>query len=306
MRNLTYQRYYIGNLRIDGTSIYGRNGPEFPEIIINSDLNLAPYESSGDTANGGSEQREQFSYTVTDLVGDLYFKLEPGSRSETRPVCRLQSDLDPKYGDRQRDYSPMLTGQLTPHHVSELEKHRQSEDLHLQVSCALTLHFEKPPSKFQRFGRVRQDIDVTIPRSHWTDNIYPDLGGREIFVIEIPKGGQTIEAAWSKIEDAKEAQQNWNVEGASIACREAADAMSRAVREHYGSDSCVYEHRWQNAYDGIKDQASLAGHLQEIKNEANCDRPEELRIGQADLECLIVRTQSLPKYAEALLREKRE
>jgi hypothetical protein len=153
---------------------------------------------------------------------------------------------------------------------------------------------------------VSEEIDVTIPRSHWTDNLYPDLGGREVFVIEIPKGKQSIEAAWTKIDHAKDAYQNWNQEGASIACREAADAMDRAVREHYGSDSCVYEHRWQNAYDGVEAQSSFAGHFQEIKEEANCERPEELQVGQADLECLIIRTQSLLKYAEALLREGKE
>jgi len=83
--------------------------------------------------------------------------------------------------------------------------------------------------------------------------VYPQLGGREVFVIEIPKGEQSIEAAWTKIEDAMDARQNWNVEGASIACREAADAMDRAVKEHLGKKSCTYKERWYRAYDGIKD-----------------------------------------------------
>lgn len=304
MRNLIYRSYHIGDLRIGGTSIYGRNGPKFPEIVINAELDLAPYESSGETLEGRDEERKQFPYTVTDLTGDLKLKTAPSSRSETRSLCHLQSDFDPVHIARQRDYKPKLTGRLTPHHVYELEKHRQNNDLHLQVSCSLKLYFERPPSEAERFGRVQDDIDVTIPRSHWTDNIYPDLGGREIFVIEIPKGKQTIEEAWSKIEDAKDAYENWNVEGASIACREAVDAMDRAVQEHYGDDSCVYQHRWQNAYDGVEHQASFAGHFQEIKSEANCERPEELRVGQADLECLIIRMQSLLKYAEALLWEK--
>ena len=80
--------------------------------------------------------------------------------------------------------------------------------------------------------------------------------------------------------------------------------MDRAVKEHLGKESCTYKQRWYRAYDGIKPQASLAAHLQRIKSEASCKRPEELKIGQADLECLIIRTQSLLKYAEALLREK--
>lgn len=304
MRDLTYQSNVIGDLRIDGTTIYGKNGPQFPEIIINAVLDLSPYESSGQVlGEGDGEGREEFPYTVTELEGDLHLKEGPGSRSETRPVCRLQSDLDPRYVRRIFETTTQLRGRLTPHHVNEMEKYRQGGDLNLQVSCALTLHFEKPPQEEQRFGRVRADIDVKIPRSHWTDSVYPDLGGREVFVIEIPKGERSIEAAWEKIEDAKDARQDWNKEGASIACREAADVLDRAIQEHFGADSCVYKQRWERAYNGVEHQASLAGHLQEIKSESSCKRPNELRVGQADLECLIIRTQSLLKYAEALLEE---
>ena len=304
MRNLTYRSYILGNLRIDGTRIQGRNGPEFPEIVINAELDLSPYESSGETLGGSREDREKLLYTVTDLTGDLKLKAERSSGSQPRPICRLHSDIQPMYVDRPRDYTPTLTGRLAPHHVNELEKHRQSNDLLLQVSCVLTLYFERPLAEAKRFGQVQDDINVKIPRSHWTDRVYPQLGGREVFVIEIPKGQQSIEAAWAKIEDAMDARQNWNVDGGSIACREAADAMDRAVKEHLGKESCTYKERWQRAYDGIKHQASLAAHLQQIKSEASCERPEELRVGQADLECLIIRAQSLLKYAEALLREK--
>jgi hypothetical protein len=306
MRNLAYRNFYIGDLRIEGTNIHARNGPECPEIIINAELDLVSYETREEPLGNDGEEREQFPYTVTDLTGDLKLKTEPGSRSKTRPLCRLQSDFDPRHVDRKRNYTPTFEGRLTPHHVNELEKHRQGNDLHLQVSCMLSLHFRNPPSEPKRFARVSEEIDVTIPRSRWTDNVYPDLGGREVFVIEIPKGKQSIEAAWTKIDDAKDAYHNWNTEGASIACREAADAMDRAVKEHVGKDSCTYTERWQRAYDGVKHQASLAGHLQKIKNEANCERPEDLRVGQVDLECLIIRTQSLLKYAEALLREGKE
>jgi len=280
MHNLTYQQYIIGGFRIDGTRIHGQNGPDFPEIIVNAQLDLSPYEGRGNMAGNDAADRETFPYTVTDLVGTLRLKLEPGSRGETRTVCCLGSDLNPRYVQRPHDQSVKLTGRLTPHHVNQLEKRRRSGDLHLQVSCSLTLYFEKPPSESERFGRVEDDIDVTIPRSHWTDTVYPRLGGREVFVIEIPKGEPSIEAAWAKIEDAMDARQNWNVEGASIACREAADAMDRAVKEHFGKESCTNKERWYRAYDGIKDPASLAAHFERIRNEANSERPCELRVGQ--------------------------
>jgi len=297
MRNLQFQSHLIGEFDVSGTELLGRNGPEFPEIELSAEVYLDPYkEEAGET--------KPLPYTVTDIAGEFQIKTGSGSN----PICRLHSDINPWLIDeRNRGRKTVdLRGTLTPHHVNEMEKHRQDGDLEAEVSCILSLHFQTPPAGANHFGRVEEYVDVEIPRSHWTDNVYPSLGGREVFVIEIPKGNQSIEAAWSKIEDAKDAYQNWDKEGASIACREAADAMDRAVREHYGSDSCAYEHRWQNASDGVEHQASFAGHIQEIKNEANFERPEELQVGQADLECLIIRTQSLLKYAEALLRERKE
>jgi hypothetical protein len=93
MRNLTYQSYYSGDLLIDGTRIYGQNGPEFPEIIINAELDLSPYESSGDTLGASSDKREQFPYTVTDLTGELRLQTEPSSRSQTRSELELGGSL---------------------------------------------------------------------------------------------------------------------------------------------------------------------------------------------------------------------
>lgn len=306
MTSLTYQSYVVGDLRIDGTRIYGQNGPEFPEVTINAELNLSPYEDSGEPLGGRSENRKQYPYTVTNLSGNLRLKTDRSSRGKTVSLCHLQSDFDPKHIDERWDYRTKLVGRLTPHHVNELEKHRQSNDLHLQVSCMLTLYFEQPPSKAERFGQVQNDIDVTIPRSHWTDNVYPALGGREIFVIEIPKGPQSIERAWAKVEDAKQAFSNWSTEGTMIACREAADVLKEAMKEHYGEESCVYKERWYRAFEGLKAQASLGGHFEQIRGNANCERPEELQITRADLECLITRTQAMLKYTEALLREKKK
>jgi hypothetical protein len=303
MRNLIYGDYTIGDLRIEGTGVFGQNGPEFPEIILNAELTLDPYKSSGDVLGAQSDDREEFPYTVTDLAGTLNLNADSGASARAPSLCPLQSDLRPSMVDRAYDRTVKLSGQLTPHVVNELEKHREGGDLHLQVSCALTIHFEDVPPSSGRFGHVEEDIDVTVPRSHWTDNVYPDLGGREVYVIEIPKGSRSIETAWKKIEDARDARQNWNAEGASIACREAADVMDRAVREHFGKRNCTYKQRWKRAYKGVENQASLAGHLQEIKSEASCEQREELKVGQADLECLIIRTQSLLKYAEALIRE---
>lgn len=298
MNDLICQSYRIGDLNVDSTDIHGQYGPEFPEIAVQSNLTLRPYDPAP------RDEDPPLSYTAMELTGELRLRPAPSSNKQELPVCRLYSDFGPVYVDRTRDETPTLKGRLSSREVDQLERHRRDGDLHLTVVHILSFRFSDPLSEHNEFGRVDGSVPIDVPRSHWTDNVYPALGGRNVFVIEIPKGKQSIESAWSKIEDAKDAYQNWNQEGASIACREAADAMDRTVREHYGSESCVYEQRWRRAYNGVEHQASFAGHFQQIKSEANCERPEELRVAQADLECLIIRTQSLLKYAEALLREK--
>lgn len=295
MRNLQFQSYMIGEFRASGTDVFGRNGPAFPEIGLNAEILLDPFEEEKEG------ETEKLSYTVTDIAGE--FRIQTGSI--TQSICRLHSDEGPWLVDDQNrgHHDVELAGTLPSQHVNEIEKKRQNGDLNIEVSCALSLHFEDPPEGANHFGRVEEAVDVRIPRSHWTDNVYPELGGREVFVIEIPKGKQSITDAWSKIEDAKDAYQNWDKEGAEIACREAADEIDRAMKEHLDEESCTYKERWYRAFDGVKDQASLAAHLGRIKDKASCERPEELRVGQVDLECLIIRTQSLLKYAEGLLRE---
>jgi hypothetical protein len=164
-----------------------------------------------------------------------------------------------------------MKGRLSPQEVNQLDRGRREGDLHLTVVHILSFHFTDPPSEHSEFGRVAGFARIKVPRSHRTDNVYPGLGGREIFVVEIPKGPHSIERAWSKVEDAKQAFSNWSTEGTMIACREAAEVLEDTMRDHFGKDSCMYEQRWKRASNGLKDQASLGGHFERIRGNANCE-----------------------------------
>lgn len=235
MNDLVFQSYRIGDLSVDSTGVHGRYGPDFPEISIQSNLTLRPH----DPAPRGDEPPH--SYTAIELTGELRLRSAPGSNKKELPVCRLHSDFGPVHIDRSRDETLTLKGRLSPQEVSQIERYRREGDLHLTVVHILSFHFPDPPSKYNDFSRLDGSVRVNVPRSHWTDNVYPALGGREIFVVEIPKGPQPIERAWEKIEDAKQAFSNWSTEGTMIACRAAADLLQDAMKEHYGEDSCVYK-----------------------------------------------------------------
>jgi hypothetical protein len=306
MPDLTYNSFSLGTINFPGDRIYGYNGPDFPEIQVTASLYLNAYEEElqGDNSGAGEDEapeRRDLAYTVLSIEGDL--KMKTG-RERSRPICHLNCNAGPFHVERRHQDDVSLVGRLTPHHANSIEKHRGEGNVELEISCALSIHFEHPPEGQNRFNSVREVADVTMPRSHWTDNVYPGIGGREVFVIEIPKGSKSIDRAWSKIEDAKQAFSNWSTEGTMIACREAADVLQDTMKEHYGEDSCVYKHRWDRAFNGLKAQASLGGHFEHIRENVNCERPEELQITRADLECLIIRTQAMLKYTEALLREK--
>jgi hypothetical protein len=186
--------------------------------------------------------------------------------------------------------------------VKQLDKHRKGGKLHLEVECILDILLDDPPKPNLRFGRAAQTLKVRIPESHWRKEVYPNLGGPEVFTVEIPKEPRTIERAWTHVEEAEDAFESWNKEGAASKCREAGKILDQAVKDEFGSNSCTYSQRWGRAYSDFQNQASLLLHVQDIRG-SQCEGSETFRVTQADVQALLIRAQSLVKFAEELLRE---
>ena len=149
--------------------------------------------------------------------------------------------------------------------------------------------------------------EKTISSSDWINDYAPKLELGEYFIVEIPKGKKIIEEAWSYIEKAEECFRRWDTKGVYGNCRETGSLLDRTIKEKFGKDSFIYEERWGRTYKRFKnssfsDFASLDLHLEDIKKSPKYSS-EDIKIGKADAEHILIVTRALIKYAEELLRE---
>ena len=150
-------------------------------------------------------------------------------------------------------------------------------------------------------------VERTISSSDWIHDYAPKLELGEYFVVEIPKGKKIIEDAWNYMEKAEECFRRWDTKGVYANCREVGSLLDRTIKDKFGKDSFAYDERWGRTYKRFKNLsfsnfASLDLHLEDIKKSQKYSS-EDVKIGKADAEHMLIVTKALIKYAEELLEE---
>lgn len=165
---------------------------------------------------------------------------------------------------------------------------------------------------------------IRIPSMDWIYDYAPKFGLGEYFIVEIPKGKETIEEAWSYVEKAEECFRRWDVGGVCDNCRKAGDVLNKKIETEFGEDSFTYNERWGRAYLRFFNYlVSLGLHLEDMegksweelikslpegfphpKRRADYPHDELKKFGKADAEHILTVTKLLIKYAEELLEEK--
>ena len=128
------------------------------------------------------------------------------------------------------------------------------------------------------------------------------MGLGEYFIVEIPKGRKVIEEAWKYIEKAEECFRTWDTKGVYVNCREAGSLLDGTIKGKFGKNSFVYKEKWGRTYGKFEGAASLGLHLEDIKKNQQRYPSEDIKIGKADAEHILIVTKVLIKYAEELLR----
>ena len=141
----------------------------------------------------------------------------------------------------------------------------------------------------------------SIPSSDWIHDYAPKLGLGEFFVVEIPKGEETIKEAWNLVNKAEDSYRRWDTKGVFANCREAGYLLDRIVESKFGKESFIYKERWGRAYGRFEHLASLDLHLENIKKSAVYPI-DEVKINKVDAEHILLATKLLVKLAENLLR----
>lgn len=144
--------------------------------------------------------------------------------------------------------------------------------------------------------RTESHKKVEIPVGHWIHDFIPTFRLGEHILAEIPV--KALEPVRDLLERAEEAYNRWDTKAIYAHCREIADRLNKLIME---SDLPEFDKKvkWQkSAFCRFKHVASLALHLEEIRQE----RPEA-KILRADCEHLLNNTKLLIKYAGELLGE---
>jgi len=176
---------------------------------------------------------------------------------------------------------------------------------------------------FLEVGEQLLKRDVTISSVDWIYDYVPKFGMGEYFIIEIPKGEKIIKEAWDYVEKAENCFRECYIEGVCDNCRKAGVVLNKKMKKEFGENSFTYNERWGRAYLRFFNfLVSLGLHLEDMKGKnwmelikslpkdfphpkKYADYPaDEIRLGKADAEHILIVTKLLIKYAEELLREK--
>lgn len=113
--------------------------------------------------------------------------------------------------------------------------------------------------------RISRTVSISIPASDWIHDFAPKLGLGEYFIVEIPKGEETIKDAWEYVRKAEESFRTWNTKGVFASCREVLSLLDRKLKEEFGEESFVYRERWGRVYKRFKELSSLDLHIEDLK-----------------------------------------
>ena len=143
-------------------------------------------------------------------------------------------------------------------------------------------------------------VEIAAPK--WIHDFLPALRLGEYFTVEIPKPKGIIKEAWDCVTKAEECFRLWNTKGVYANCREAGYRLDATLKQSLGKDSFAYKERWGRMYARFEHLASLDLHLEQIRARGRYSL-DEVRVGRADAEQVLVTTKVLVKYAEELLKE---
>ncbi len=146
---------------------------------------------------------------------------------------------------------------------------------------------------------------IRISSSDWINTFAPILDLGEFFIVEIPKGKNTIKEAWEYMEKAKDCFIKWDYEGVYVNCREIGTLLDNTLKAKYGKNNFIYEERWGRTYKRFKnlsfnEVASLGLHLEDLKKTTKYSI-EDIKIGKPDAEHIMYITMLLIKFAGELM-----
>lgn len=232
----------IGTVTINAEWVSGQGGPAFPQLNVLMEISLQSAETQNSLGTGmyiptGDDPIQD--YTLHQIYGTLIF-VSGGSSQGQIAFHSLPLSLLSRPATKGQ---VVLNIPLTLYQLRQIEEQRVGD---LSLKFNFTFEFAKhyPIARKQRVGPIEKfetnsfPMEVTIPRSIWTDRVLPGLGYGKIYLIEVPTPEKSIGGTIVKVvEEFQQAQQHMlhgDYNKALNHCRNALERLS-STRKYEGS-----------------------------------------------------------------------
>lgn len=299
-----FNSFTIGELAVNPNNINGVGGKLNPKLSFYVELKLRKLD----------EQYIQQSRVPKFLIKTIWAELFVGNKSEKiTNSLTIYTEIN-YYRDRLNSTGFRVEFPLDYHKINFIEVSRENDvriklELRFQVAIfepiliAVDNRISEQRNFITDFQTIIEDLNIEIPQSYWVKNVLPSLGFGDFFLIEIPKGNQTLSEAWNYVNKAENALRNWDSKGVFANCRELGKLLDGQIQKKFGKTSFAYNQRWQKRYKNFNEFASLDLHLEEIKSKSTNYNLDEIKTYKSDCENMILSSKVIIKYAEELLNE---
>lgn len=266
--DVTVGRFSNGKITIEPNEVRSSIGTSYTLLSIPMELSFSKVEHVPQYSQG-----EISSFALLSVQAML--SVDPGS---TR-IADSIAIFDPLEFTNQRNVRSRydLEFPLDPQRIRQIEERRRGNlilGLRFQLMVAhyepIVIQTDNGPvnknfvSRYERLSN-QPEIRLEVPQSHWVKRILPALGIGEYFLIEIPKGKKTVQAAWDYLDKSESAFRNWNSKEVYANCRELGSLLDKSMKDKFGAGHFSYAIRWKRAYDGFNNLASWNLHLEDLK-----------------------------------------
>jgi hypothetical protein len=204
----------IGTIGFELNQCHARGGPDFPVLVISSEINLRNFEEFANNA------KRSHAVTLLNVTGKF---LSPPHRPVARfdETVLLQAKTPTPVTSYVNVEIPLSLDTLT-----KIERERTKNlSARLDFKFLFTLHNPEVGIGFYS-GNVRE-LTFEIPRSQWVDTLLPQLGYKGLEILEIRYDFRAPELPKS-VEELQKARQcllesQWDVAG--LHCRKAVEVI---------------------------------------------------------------------------------
>lgn len=221
----------VGTLRVDVERIGGQSGPVYPQLTVPLRITLSSTDvqiRAGNVYPTGEDPIQD--YGLYQICGKLYFASQQIADFRSDPISHFSRDGG--------ELTIPLAIPLDSFRVQHIESQRIGDPSFRFDFIFQYIRYQQIPRKqrnphIERFEQGWHQFSISIPQSHWVNNVLPGLGYGKIAFVEVPTPesafGETLKGAVVEFEKGQKYLLLGDYNKALGQCRNALEMLSNAV-----------------------------------------------------------------------------